>query len=156
MRPPIHAGLRSKGSLTTPEPPSARVVVVADGRAALIEWIQSGRRYFLFPGGEVRQGESPTVAAVREARAGLGLDVEIVGLAYEEIYAGAVQTYYYADVVAGELAAVPWPPELADNEPVRLDDRSDAAIWLPVRQLLAYDVRPYALARRLDQAAHAL
>jgi len=142
--------------LTTPEPPRARVVVVDDGRAALIERIRSGRRYFLFPGGAVRPHETPTEAAVREAREELGLEVELVGLAYEEIFAGAVHSYYYADVVGGEFGTTHWPSEGTRDDLERLGEGSYRAVWLPVSQLLAYDIRPYPLARRLDQAAHSL
>lgn len=140
----------------TTELPHALAVIVRDGRAALIERVNHGRRYFLFPGGVVGAGESPTEAAARAAREQLGLEVEVVGIAYEEVVAGAVHAYYYADVVGGDPLPEVWLAGGSHDELDRDAGGSYRLAWLPVTHLLAYDVRPYVLARRLDQAAHAV
>jgi 8-oxo-dGTP pyrophosphatase MutT (NUDIX family) len=49
----------------------AAVVIVENGRVALIERVRDGRTYFVFPGGRVESGESPQQAAVRTKSWGL-------------------------------------------------------------------------------------
>ena len=45
----------------------AGVVLIEDGKVALIERHRAGLDYFVFPGGGVDDGETPEQAAVREA-----------------------------------------------------------------------------------------
>ena len=65
----------------------AAVVIVEDGRVALIERVRDQRTYFKFPGGRVEDGESPQQAAVREAHEELGVSVELgdlISVAYRD------------------------------------------------------------------------
>jgi 8-oxo-dGTP diphosphatase len=55
----------------------AAVVIVENGRVALIERVRDRHTYFKFPGGRVEDGESPQQAAVREAHEELGVSVEL-------------------------------------------------------------------------------
>jgi 8-oxo-dGTP pyrophosphatase MutT (NUDIX family) len=55
----------------------AGIVLIQDGRVALIERHRAGLDYFVFPGGGVDEGESPEQAAVREAMEELGVEVAI-------------------------------------------------------------------------------
>jgi len=57
----------------------AAVVIVENGRVALIERVRDGRTYFVFPGGGVEVGETPENAAVREAEEELGVNVKLLG-----------------------------------------------------------------------------
>lgn len=51
--------------------PSARCIVIKDGRVAVVH---SGKYdYYKFPGGGIEEGESPSDAAIREAREEAGL-----------------------------------------------------------------------------------
>ena len=140
----------------TPEQPRARVVIVSDDRVVLVERLEHGRRYFLFPGTAVEPGEPSQAAAARAARGQLGLDVEVVGIAYEEEFAGAVHTYYYANVLGGAFGAGDAAIEAEGDDLERSGGGSATPTWLPIRQLLAYDVRPVLLARRLDESARRL
>jgi 8-oxo-dGTP pyrophosphatase MutT (NUDIX family) len=54
----------------------AAVVIVENGRVALIERVRDRHTYFVFPGGRAEDGESPQQAAVREAHSWTG-DTEI-------------------------------------------------------------------------------
>jgi 8-oxo-dGTP diphosphatase len=57
----------------------AAALIVNDGQIALIERRGSRRRahFYLFPGGQVEDGESPDAAAVREVEEELGLRVAV-------------------------------------------------------------------------------
>jgi ADP-ribose pyrophosphatase YjhB (NUDIX family) len=82
----------------------ASVIVVRDGRLALIDRVREGSApYSAVPGGGVEAGESPAEAAVREAKEELGLDVALrssqpVFLVRRD---AGDQHYFLADAVGG-------------------------------------------------------
>lgn len=119
------------------------VVVVDRDEVALIERVHEGRRYYLFPGGGVEIGERPEVAAVREAREELGLDVELLRLIARGAFGGNEQRYYLARVLGGTFGS-------GDGEEMGGADfagfGSYRAVRLPLAQLGAVDVRPRDLA----------
>ena len=55
----------------------AGIVLIQEGKVALIERHRAGLDYFVFPGGGVDEGESPEQAAIREAMEELGVEVAI-------------------------------------------------------------------------------
>ena len=57
----------------------AAALIVNDGQIALIERRRSrrGALYYLFPGGQVEDSESPDAAAVREGEEEFGLRVAV-------------------------------------------------------------------------------
>jgi 8-oxo-dGTP pyrophosphatase MutT (NUDIX family) len=68
---------------------TARVLVFDGvGRVLLIRCVAMRRdgefAFWLTPGGEIEEGETPAEAAVRELREELGLEVAVVGPVYEE------------------------------------------------------------------------
>jgi len=68
---------------------SARVMVFDPaGRVLLIrcvvQWADGEFVFWLTPGGEIEEGETPAQAAVRELREELGLEVEVVGPVYTQ------------------------------------------------------------------------
>src|SRR5690606_41401894 len=83
--------------------PRGGVVIVDDGKVALIKRVNDRGVYYLFPGGGVDEGETPADAAVREAKEELGLDVRVTGLLAVVTSRGNEQ-YYYAAEVTGACA----------------------------------------------------
>jgi 8-oxo-dGTP pyrophosphatase MutT (NUDIX family) len=53
------------------------VVIIEDGKVALIERMKNGNHYYVFPGGGVEKGETPEQTAIREAFEELGVTVKI-------------------------------------------------------------------------------
>jgi len=53
------------------------IVLVEDGKVALIERYRNGTHYYVFPGGGVDEGETPEGAAVREMEEETGLRVAV-------------------------------------------------------------------------------
>jgi 8-oxo-dGTP diphosphatase len=79
------------------------IILINDGKLALIERHRLGRHYFSFPGGGVDEGESPQETAIREAREELGISVEIKQKAAEVHFGEKVQHYFLVEVVSGEF-----------------------------------------------------
>ena len=82
----------------------AGVIVLVDGRLALIDRVRAGSApYSVVPGGGVEDGESFEDAAVREAREELGLDVVLRSSQPAFVVRGPEgdQHYFVADVLGG-------------------------------------------------------
>lgn len=75
----------------------AGVLLVRNGRVALIERHRDGEHYYVAPGGGVELGESRQDAAVREAREELGIDVRLlhVALIVESVARGRSRQYFW-------------------------------------------------------------
>ena len=124
----------------------AGIVVVDEGRVALIRRRRDGLRYHLFPGGGVEAGETDEDAAIREAHEELGVRVEIVRLLGTVVFGTSTQVYFEARVTGGTFGTgtgseMTSPPASASG--------SYEPIWLPIAELGSADVRPAALASML-------
>ena len=104
----------------------AAVVLRDDTRVALVRRVVDSHLYFTFPGGDVKADEQPADAAIREAREGLGVRVVLGPRLLIEEFRGETAHYYSAAVVGGEFASEP--------------------VWMELKELPHYDVRPRALA----------
>lgn len=127
----------------------ARVVIVEDGRVALIKRVREGRTYYLVPGGGVEEGETPEQAAIREAHEELGVDVELGDLLYEEEFGGSRFLYFGARIVGGEFGTGLWPDHVDRDALARAKSGTHEAVWLALGELDGLDVRPPALVELL-------
>jgi ADP-ribose pyrophosphatase YjhB (NUDIX family) len=107
----------------------AAVVLRDETRVALVRRVRESHTHFAFPGGDIREGEQPADAALREAREELGVQVLLGPRLLIEELQGETSHYYSAVVVGGELGS-----------------GSDEPVWMEVAELPHYDVRPRALA----------
>jgi 8-oxo-dGTP diphosphatase len=106
---------------------SARAAVVLrdERRVALIRHVRDGHTYFDFPGGAIRSGEQPADTAVREARDELGVRVVLGPRLLVEEFRGETTHYFSAVAVGGDYDA--------------------DTVWMDIKELPHYDVRPRAL-----------
>lgn len=121
----------------------AAVIIIQDDKIALIERRRSGRHYFVFPGGKIDQKETPPVAAVREAREELGLEVKISRMVAEVWYKSAPQYYFLAVPISGHFGRG------AGSEMSNLPDSDKGSylpIWMRVDKLLQQPVLPKLMA----------
>jgi 8-oxo-dGTP diphosphatase len=118
----------------------AAVVLRDETRVALIRRVRGGRTYFVFPGGGIRGGETPADAATREAREELGVQVLLGPRLLIEEFKGETAHYFSALILGGEFGTGT-ADALADGE-----RGSHEPIWMEIRELPKYDVRPRALA----------
>src|SRR5512141_1153611 len=82
----------------------AGIVLIEDGKVALIERLRAGLDYYVFPGGGVDEGESPEQAAAREAMEELGIEVAIRQKVAEiQLPSRSHQFYYLVEQTSGEF-----------------------------------------------------
>jgi 8-oxo-dGTP diphosphatase len=124
----------------------AAVVIVENGRVALIERVRDRRTYFVFPGGGVEGGESPQQAALREAHEELGVSVELgdlISVAYRD---GREQRYYLASIVGGTFGMGQGTEMMTSETTAKGTYRP---VWVDLTTLTELDVRPRALSEAL-------
>lgn len=127
----------------------AGIILIHEGRLALMERHKQGRHYFAFPGGGVDDGETDEQAAVREAREELGIEVVVEKKAAEVLRDGRrKQVYFLVKWVDGEYGTG------TGEEFDEVDDFNGTynPIWMPLGELLEKNVVPMGLARLVVQA----
>lgn len=116
------------------------MILIHEGRVALIERHRAGLDYWIFPGGGVEPGESPDQAAVREAMEELGLAVRVGRSVLElhEVWFGRkVQHFFLADVQAaafGEMSG----PEVGEQSETNRYRRA----WIPLEDVQSLHLLP--------------
>ena len=116
----------------------AGIVLIQDGKVALIERHRAGLDYFVFPGGGVDDGESLEQAAIREAMEELGIEVTIKQRVAEiQLGHKSRQVYFLVEHVAGQFGTGAGE-EYTDADPNDPDEGIYIPIWMPIRQLPQY------------------
>jgi mutator protein MutT len=133
----------------------AGVVLIEDGKVALIERHRAGKHYFVFPGGGVDAGETPEQAAIREMEEETGLRVTVLRKLAEVHFGMSEQVYYLVDRLDGEFGTGTGI-ELTDSDP---DDPTEGIyipIWMPLKELPQHEnVYPVDVAALVLQALSA-
>ena len=131
----------------------AGVVLIQDGRVALIERHRAGLDYFVFPGGGVDEGETPEQAAIREAMEELGIEVAIKQkLAVIQLGQKSSQVYFLVEQIGGEFGTGVGE-EYTDADPDSPEEGIYIPIWMPVDQLpLHENIYPADVARMVVKA----
>jgi 8-oxo-dGTP pyrophosphatase MutT (NUDIX family) len=116
----------------------AGIVLIRDGKVALIERHRAGLDYFVFPGGGVDDGESLEQAAIREAMEELGIEVAIKQRVAEiQLGHKSRQVYFLVEHVAGQFGTGAGE-EYTDADPNDPDEGIYIPIWMPIQQLPQY------------------
>lgn len=121
----------------------AAAILIQNDKIALIERYRSGRHYFVFPGGKIEPGESPAVAAKRELKEELGLEVNIGQMVAEVWYLGTPQYYFLAEDISGQFGHGTGAEmnSLSDSE-----KGSHLPVWMRVDELSSQPVLPKVVA----------
>jgi 8-oxo-dGTP diphosphatase len=119
----------------------------------LVRRVRQGRVYYIVPGTEVLAGETPGFAAARAAANELGIEVAIDEMLHAQTFAGVDHFFFIATTNADlpQGSAVPVP----DHDDWELESELDGSyeiVQLQRKAILAHDVRPWALARRIARA----
>ena len=121
----------------------AGIILIHEGKLALIERHRQERHYFAFPGGGVDEGETDEQAAIREAEEELGIRVKIVQKAAEILRTGRRnQVYFLVDWVDGEFGTGTGE-EYGEVDPFH---GTYNPLWMPLEEVLMKNVVPQGLA----------
>ncbi|WP_433007121.1 NUDIX domain-containing protein [Kribbella sp. CA-294648] len=124
----------------------AGIVLLTTLGVAAIERVRDGITYYVLPGGQLEDGETPPEAAVRETHEELGLIVRVEDLVAVVNFRGSTQYYYRAEPLGGEFGT-------GTGEELTSPAHSKAGtyrpVWLDPQQLAVLDVRPPAIAAAL-------
>ena len=121
----------------------AGIVLIQNGKVALIERHRAGVDYFVFPGGGVDEGETPEQAAIREAREELGIEVSIKQkIAEIQLGQKSRQVYFLVEQTGGEFGTGTGE-EYTDADPDNPEEGIYVPIWMPIAELpLHEDIHP--------------
>lgn len=128
----------------------AGVILVQDGRLALIRRVHPGRVYYLFPGGHLEPDEAPEAAAVREAKEELGLAVQLDRLAAVVQRGEQTQYYYLARALSGRFGS-----GTGEELSAAVESASGAhqPVWVELDQLDRLPVFPAELAGAIREGS---
>jgi 8-oxo-dGTP diphosphatase len=130
----------------------AGVVLIEDGKVALIERHRAGLDYFVFPGGGVDAGETSEQAAVREAMEELGVEVRIKQKVAVIHFDQSRQVYFLVDRISGKFGSGTGE-EFTDADPDHPEEGIYIPIWMPIDELPTQDkVFPAELAKLVVKA----
>lgn len=121
----------------------AGIILIHEGKLALIERHRQGRHYFAFPGGGVDEGETDEQAAIREAEEELGIRVKVVQKAATILRDGRRnQVYFLVDWVGGDFGTGTGE-EYGEVDPFH---GTYNPVWMPLEDVLEKNVVPRGLA----------
>lgn len=120
------------------------VVLIGDGKVALVRRVNVQGTYYVFPGGGVEAGETVRDAAIREAHEELGMTVRLGDLLCIVHFVDE-QHYFAAHAVAGDFGTRNGAEFSADAEA-----GSYEPVWLSCADLTQYDVYPVRLAELIS------
>ncbi len=121
----------------------AAAIILKGGSLALIKRNRAGQIYYIFPGGQIEEGESQIETVAREIKEELGLEVNVGPLVAEVIFKGKSQFHYLAEVISGEFGTGQGE-EILGLVPTAYG--TYAPVWVPVAELLQRDIRPRPVA----------
>lgn len=132
---PAAAGADLPSATPATNPPRVRLLIVEDGRLAMIRRTRGGHVYYALPGGGVEPGETFEEAGRREAWEELGVDVELTGEPYDESFGIFRVRYYRARIVGGEFGTGSWPDHAEKPPEWRAERGSYEACWVDLDRL---------------------
>jgi 8-oxo-dGTP diphosphatase len=128
----------------------AAAIVIHGNEIALIKRRREGRLYYVFPGGQLEEKESPEEAVVREVEEELGLKVNVDRLMVKFLHHDKMQYYFLTRITGGkfgtgigpEMQGL-YPPERGTYHPV----------WMPVANILKENVVPREVAEIVSRSS---
>lgn len=120
-------------------------IIIESGKVAVIKRIREGQEYFVFPGGGIKEGESPEQTAIREAFEELGVYIEIKE-SIGTVNFNGVQYFFLSEIIGGTFGTGSGE-EYEENR----NRGSYEPMWLPIDKLVSLDVRPMKIAEMLTK-----
>jgi len=127
--------LRNRGS----------VILLENNKVVLIKRNRNGQVYYVFPGGGIEKGETPEIAAKREALEELGVQIN-VNDCFEIVEYNGTQYFFLADIVAGKIGTGVGE-EFTDTNRNR---GTYEPMWMEIEKLSFIDIRPKEVAEKIQ------
>lgn len=127
------------------------MILIENGKLALIERKRHGQVYYLFPGGRIEYGEWPTETAVREVMEELGLIVEVQRLVAQVSFRKQTQYFFLAERRGGEFGSGEGEEM---SSPADSKRGSFTPVWVALDELEQQTIRPPSVAQLVLRATH--
>ncbi|WP_449537715.1 NUDIX hydrolase [Ferdinandcohnia sp. Marseille-Q9671] len=119
-------------------------IIVDNQKVVLIERNRDGQIYYVFPGGGVEIGETPELAAEREAFEELGVKVKVNECFHKVEYNGT-QYFFLTTIIDGEIGTG-MGQEFTDSKRNR---GTYEPMWVEIDKLPSKDIRPKEVAEKI-------
>jgi 8-oxo-dGTP pyrophosphatase MutT (NUDIX family) len=131
----------------------AGIVLIQNGKVALIERHRAGLDYYVFPGGGVDEGETPEHAAIRESMEELGIDISIKQkIAEIQLGHKSRQIYFLVEQTGGQFGTGVGE-EYTDADPDDPDEGVYIPVWMPIIELPRHqNIHPAEVSRLVVKA----
>lgn len=124
-------------------PDRASAIILSKRHLLLIHRVRARRDYYVFPGGQIEEGESPEEACIREVLEETGLHTAWLLPAFEHPLPTRNAHYFFVQVQPGTLAL--GGPEV---EKQAMDNRY-LLEWVPLAQVGGINLQPPAVRNAL-------
>ncbi|WP_233680657.1 MULTISPECIES: NUDIX hydrolase [Staphylococcaceae] len=121
------------------------VVLIKNKKVGLIKRIREGYVYYVFPGGGIEEGETPEMAAKREAFEELGVEVKINECIAEVEFNGS-QYFFLSEIINGTFGTGQGEEYTDENK----NRGTYLPIWVDIERLSSIDVKPKEVALKVQ------
>ncbi len=128
---------------------TSRLLIEKDGKVLFFHRSKNGEEFYVIPGGKHEQGETPEMAAVREAKEETNFDVELGELLWKisDDSKGETRQLFVFNVSSytGEMQL--GGPEVRRNS----KENSYKLVWVPKEQIKHLVIRPLGLMDKMKE-----
>lgn len=127
-----------------------RAIIIENDSILVLKRVKNGETYWVFPGGGIDDGESNADALVRECEEELGLVVEVLKQAFENIFVNKEfgeqdECFYYCRIVGGQLGAGTGE----EYKPNSHYSGTYEPVWVSLNEIKNLDLRPLEMKKKL-------
>lgn len=120
------------------------VVLIEKDQVALIRRVREGSTYYVFPGGGIKEGETPEMAAKRETFEELGVEVKVKECIAKVVFNG--NQYFFLGEIMDGIFGSGQGKEFTDDKRQR---GTYQPFWIEINSLPSIDVRPKEVAEKI-------
>lgn len=119
-------------------------ILIENNNVALIKRVRDDSVYYVFPGGGIKDGETPEEATKREALEELGVDIK-VNDCFTTVNFNGTQYFFLSEMIGGEFGT---------GQGEEYDDKRNSGLyipmWIDIESLSSVDVKPREVATKIQ------